>query len=73
MAETNLTPEELGSTIPPSDSRKYEIWLQHQVEAGLRDAADPKTTWTAHDEVFRELEERRKNWRSRAEKQRNVA
>jgi len=56
-----------------SDPEKYEGWKQRQIELAIQEADDPNTVWVSNEEVMRDLEEMRKEWRSRIEKERNVA
>lgn len=69
----SLKIEDASSAYVPSQIETYEQWFQRQVEIGLNEADAPGATWVSQDEVFRALEERRKEWRSRAERHRDVA
>jgi len=51
----------------------YDKWFREQVEEGLREADDPNTVWVSHEQVMKDLDELRHEWRSGAEKERNVA
>ena len=46
----------------------YDAWFRADVEAGLREADDPKTVWHTQEEVEREFKELRKRWQARIDK-----
>jgi len=55
------------------DEAKYDAWFREQVEIGMREADDPNTVMIPHEDVVRDLQELRKEWQAKAEKERNVA
>jgi hypothetical protein len=55
------------------DEAKYDAWFREQVEIGMREADDPNTVMIPHEDVVRHLQELRKEWQAKAEKERNVA
>jgi DNA-damage-inducible protein J len=62
-----------NSSYKPNDTETYDEWFVRQVKEGLKEADDPNTVWLSNEEVFAAIEERRKEWRSRAEKQQVAA
>ncbi len=61
------------SQEPPSDAVAYDTWFREQVELGIEEADRPDSVAYSQQEVFRELDVLRAEWRRRAEKQREVA
>ena len=55
------------------DEAKYDAWFREQVEIGMREADDPNTVMIPHEDVVRDLQELRKEWQAKAEKERDVA
>jgi len=55
------------------DEAKYDAWFREQVEIGMREADDPNTVMIPHEDVVRHLQKLRKEWQTKAEKERDVA
>jgi hypothetical protein len=52
---------------------EQEAQLLKDLEEAMREADDPATVMIPHEEVMRELNELRKEWRAQAEKERTAA
>jgi hypothetical protein len=58
--------------IQPTDVEQ-EAQLLKYLEEAMREADDPATVMIPHEEVMRELNELRKEWRAQAAKERTAA
>jgi hypothetical protein len=58
--------------IQPTDVEQ-EAQLLKDLEEAMREADDPATVMIPHEEVMRELNELRKEWRAQAAKERTAA
>jgi hypothetical protein len=63
----------LNATEIQATQGEQEAQLLKDIEEAMREADDPATVMIPHEEVMRELNELRKEWRAQAEKERTAA